>query len=56
MKFIAESARRTRVELEHRFLERFGDKALQMSAIFDSPDAWMGGLAAMRDCAERDAR
>jgi len=57
VRFIAESARRTRVELEHRHLERFGDKAEQMREIFESPDAWAGTLATMRDCAEKeDAR
>lgn len=53
VRFTAESARRTRVELEHRHLERFGDKAEQMREIFESPDAWAGTLAAMVDCAER---
>jgi len=34
----------TRVELEHRNLERFGDKAEQVRAAFDSPEGWNGGL------------
>jgi uncharacterized protein YndB with AHSA1/START domain len=34
----------TRVALEHRNLERFGDKAEQVRAAFDSPDGWNGGL------------
>jgi uncharacterized protein YndB with AHSA1/START domain len=53
VRFVAETPRRTRVELEHRGLERFGDKAEQMRTVFDSPDAWAGGLALMRDCAEK---
>jgi len=34
----------TRVELEHRNLERFGDKADEVRAAFDSPEGWDGGL------------
>lgn len=53
VRFIAESAVRTRVELEHRHLERYGDKAEQMRQTFESPDAWAAILATMRDCAEK---
>ena len=53
VRFIAESAHRTRVELEHRGLERYGDKAAAMRDIFDKPDAWAGTLAHMRDHAEK---
>lgn len=31
---------RTRVDLEHRLLERYGDKADDMQKAFDSPDGW----------------
>jgi uncharacterized protein YndB with AHSA1/START domain len=34
----------TRVELEHRLLERYGDKAAEMHAAFDSPGGWNGIL------------
>ena len=44
--FIAETEERTRVELEHRKLERYGDKAEAMRAMFDSPGAWANTLAA----------
>jgi uncharacterized protein YndB with AHSA1/START domain len=44
VKFYAESAERTRVELEHRKLERFGDRAEMMRALFDSDEAWTGTL------------
>ena len=41
IRFIAEGEARTRVELEHRGLaQAYGDKAEQVSAIFDSPDGW----------------
>ena len=53
VRFIAESAGRTRVVLEHRKLERFGDKAEAMRAMFDSEDAWMGTLAAFGKAAEQ---
>jgi len=33
-----------RVELEHRLLERYGDRAEQMRGIFDSKDGWSGLL------------
>jgi hypothetical protein len=34
----------TRVELEHRNLERFGEQAEATRAALDSPDAWSDGL------------
>ena len=56
VRFIAEAPGRTRVELTHRCLERYGDKAEFMRNLFDSPNAWTGGLEAMRDRAEQTAR
>ena len=56
VRFIAESPERTRVMLEHRKLERFGDKAEMMRAIFDGADAWSGTLAAMAKVAEASQR
>lgn len=44
VRFVAEGDDRTRVELEHRGLEAFGEQAGQMAAIFDSPDGWAGIL------------
>jgi uncharacterized protein YndB with AHSA1/START domain len=44
IKFIAEGPERTRVELEHRKLEHYGDKAEMMRALFDGPEAWEGML------------
>ena len=43
VRFTAEDERRTRVDLEHRKLENFGEAAEQMRAIFGSDDGW-GGL------------
>jgi uncharacterized protein YndB with AHSA1/START domain len=53
IKFIEEGKERTRVELEHRKLERYGDKAEMMRAIFDSADAWMATLATFAKAAEQ---
>lgn len=50
--FIPESDDRTLVELEHRGLEAYGDKALAMVELFDSPGAWMDGLERFRTAAE----
>lgn len=34
----------TRVELEHRLLERYGDRAEEMVGVFNSPGGWTGIL------------
>ncbi len=44
VRFVAEGPRTTRVELEHRHLDRFGPRADEMRAIFDSPGGWAGLL------------
>ena len=43
VKFIADGSG-TRVELEHRNLERLGDQAEPMRAAFDSPEGWQATL------------
>jgi uncharacterized protein YndB with AHSA1/START domain len=40
IRFSAEDAGRTRVDLEHRGLEAYGEQAEQMKSIFDSPAGW----------------
>jgi Activator of Hsp90 ATPase homolog 1-like protein len=45
VRFIAEGPTATRVELEHRDLEKYGDKAAAVRASLDSPDGWNGLLA-----------
>lgn len=45
VRFIAESGG-TRVELEHRNLERYGEQSEQVRAALDSPDGWNGSLVA----------
>jgi len=42
--FIAEGPRSTRVELEHRHLERYGEAAAKMIAVFEGPEAWVRTL------------
>jgi uncharacterized protein YndB with AHSA1/START domain len=46
VRFIPDGPSATRVELEHRNLERFGDKADGVRAAFDSPEGWGAGLKA----------
>ena len=49
VRFVAEGAGRTRLDLEHRLLERFGDDAEQMRATFDSDAGWVGLLKRYAD-------
>jgi hypothetical protein len=44
VRFIAEGADTTRVELEHRDLERFGERAEVMRGMIDAPGGWPGIL------------
>jgi hypothetical protein len=46
VRFISEGADRTRVELEHRGLERHGDGWERMRGAVASPEGWPAGLAA----------
>ncbi len=45
VRFIAEGKDRTRVELEHRHLDRYGARRDEMRGIFDSEGGWTGLLA-----------
>jgi uncharacterized protein YndB with AHSA1/START domain len=51
VRFVAETASRTRVELEHRKLEAFGDRAPEMREAFDGEGAWSGLLVKFADAA-----
>jgi uncharacterized protein YndB with AHSA1/START domain len=44
VRFVSESSKRTRLELEHRLLDQYGDKAMMMKGIFDSDGGWGGIL------------
>ena len=51
VRFTAEDDVRTRVDLEHRKLENYGELAEQMRAIFGSDDGWGGLLRRFADAA-----
>ena len=55
VKFIAESADTTRVELEHRCLERMGDKAADARNAVDSPNGWGLLLESFRTVVENQS-
>jgi uncharacterized protein YndB with AHSA1/START domain len=46
VRFLAESQRRTRIEFEHRHLERYGEQAERMRSILDAPGGAAGVLRA----------
>jgi hypothetical protein len=49
VRFVSEAPDRTRVELEHRDLDRFGPDAERMHETFNAPGAWDATLAAYAD-------
>lgn len=51
VRFIAESPERTRVELEHRHLDRYGARREEMRRIFDTEGDWGKLLAAFAQIA-----
>lgn len=55
IRFIVESAHRTRVELEHRRLDRYGARRDEMRAILDKSGDWSRLLARFAEVAA-DAR
>jgi uncharacterized protein YndB with AHSA1/START domain len=52
IRFIAEGQRDTRVELEHRYFDRFGDRRDQMREIFDKTGDWGQLLLSFAGAAE----
>ena len=53
VRFVAETAERTRVELEHRNLDRHGEGWEQMRAAIGSDDGWGGELRLFAEAAGR---
>ncbi|QIG51390.1 ATPase [Nordella sp. HKS 07] len=53
IRFTPQGAHATRVELEHRNLERLGDHAERARTAFDGEGGWAGLLAAYADIAAR---
>jgi len=51
VRFIAEGASRTRVELEHRNLERYGERMEEIRASIGSDEGWSGLLRRFADAA-----
>jgi uncharacterized protein YndB with AHSA1/START domain len=56
VRFIAEGEASTRVELEHRRLDRYGDRRDEMRTIFDETGDWGRLLAAFAQTATTSAR
>jgi uncharacterized protein YndB with AHSA1/START domain len=52
IRFISEGKDGTRVELEHRHLDRYGARREQMRGVFDSERGWSGLLASFACAAE----
>ena len=53
VRFVAAGSARTRVELEHRHLERHGDGWEQMRDAVGSPEGWNAGLRVRDDTPDR---
>jgi uncharacterized protein YndB with AHSA1/START domain len=51
VRFIAESTQSTRVELEHRNLQRMGETAAQVRSMVDAPRGWTAILECYRESA-----
>jgi hypothetical protein len=55
VRFIADGDNATRVELEHRDLERFGARVEEVRQKIDSPGGWSGLLQLFAQCAAQGA-
>lgn len=51
IRFIAESGSVTRVELEHRYLERFGAEGADIRSKVDAPNGWTAIMQLYAACA-----
>jgi uncharacterized protein YndB with AHSA1/START domain len=55
VRFIADGPKKTRVELEHRNLERYGEGALELRKGIDAPEGWGRTLETFARVAEGTA-
>jgi hypothetical protein len=53
VRFVEEAPSRTRIELEHRGLEHYGDRGQEMHETFDSDGGWNQLLARFAEAARR---
>jgi uncharacterized protein YndB with AHSA1/START domain len=56
VRFIAEKDGSTRIEFEHRYLDRYGDRRDEMRTIYDKTGDWWQLLASFAQTAETSAR
>jgi uncharacterized protein YndB with AHSA1/START domain len=54
--FTEDDSGRTRLELRHRNLQRYGNNTKQMRAIFDAPDGWTGTLTRFAELADTETK
>jgi hypothetical protein len=52
VRFIAESTSTTRVELEHRHLQRMGERGAQVRSMVDAPGGWTAVLESFKQCVD----
>ena len=52
LRFISEGPERTRVELEHRYLDLYGGRADELVKVLSSPNGWGGIIERFRLVAE----
>lgn len=53
VRFVTDGPRSTRVELEHRQLDRYGAREAEMHGVFNSPGGWPGLLERFKRLAEQ---
>lgn len=54
VKFIEEGPRQTRIDFEHRNLDRFGDRSAEVFAALDSEGGWSGSFTMLLNLIERE--
>jgi hypothetical protein len=54
VRFVAQGANITRVELEHRHLQRMGERGAEVRSMVDAPRGWTAILDAFKQCAMAD--